>query len=99
MDKKKDWNIQLDSEDDTDFNNEIILPKNKTKKRIPVYARMLISTFIYIIIYTVLNLVLPDLANYIHQIVCFILAILGFILASYKDHKNKVFNEIYGKED
>lgn len=98
MSKRKNWDILLGSEDNFIFNNsrESILTK-KTKKRIPIYARLIISAFIYCIIYTILNFSLPNLANYINQITCFVLAILGFILTSYKDHKNKLFNEIYGR--
>ena len=98
MSKRKNWNIRLES-DSKDKENYMEISKNMPKKRIPIYARLIISGVIYIIIYSLLNFSLPNLANYINQITCFLLAILGFIFTSYKDHKNKLYNEIYGRRN
>ncbi len=99
MSKRKDWDILVDCENNAIFNNERIKLTNKTKKRIPIFIRIIISAFIYGIIYSILNFSFPNLANYINQIACFVLAILSFILTSYKDYKNKLYNEIYKRRN
>ena len=97
MEHEKDWDIPLEVEHKPSTNTEN--HATKYKKRLPVFMRIIISGSIYVIVFTLLSIYCPNLASYINAIVGFTLAAAGFAITSYTDYKNKLFNEIYKKDD
>lgn len=69
------------------------------KKRLPLFMRLIISCIILVVSFSALKALFPGFADYVHQVVSFILALAGFIASSYKDYKNKIYNELHGKDD
>lgn len=95
MSQHKDWEVLLEKEENSKVTH---ISASKRKKRIPVYARITISLIVYCIAYTLLNIGFPSLASYINALLGIVLATTGFIITSYRDYKNKLYNEIF-KED
>ena len=96
MNKKKNWNIPINYEKEP---SKKIVSKHK-KRRVPVFVRITISLIIYCIVYTILSYSFPKVAEYINHIASIFLAGIGFIITSYKDYKNKLYNEIiYGRKE
>ena len=91
---KKDWDILISYENET---IKTKYKKNIYKKRIPTYVRMLIALLIFCIVYVFMRTYMKDLSQCIYDIVSVALAALGYITTSYKDYKNKIFNEVYNK--
>lgn len=97
MKNTKDWDIPLEPEVETLASEKKHTPRGK--KRMPMFVRLIISGIIYLLVYTLLAIFFPELASYINTIVGITLAAVGFIITSYTDYKNKIFNEIYKKGD
>jgi len=97
MKNAKDWDIQLEPEVKASANEKV--HASKYKKRVPMFVRLIISGIIYVFVYTLLTCFFPNFASYINTIVGIVLALASFVITSYTDYKNKIFNEIYKKDD